>query len=265
MERLDKMLYTLGLARSRNHAQEMIHAGRVLVSGLVISRPSFLVKKEDHEIGLVEDIPTIFKYVGRGAAKIAGAINDFSISVQDLIVADVGASTGGFTDFLLDRGAAKIYAIDVGHGQLAQTLRENLKVINLEGVNVKYPYELQEKVDLAVVDLSYISLKLTLPTVASFLKENGEIVALVKPQFEVGLDAIGKGGIVKDRIIIKQTIKDLVNFCEQQKLAVLDFTKSAIKGKTGNQEYFFYLQKSGSEIIEEAHKKDIINKIESLI
>jgi 23S rRNA (cytidine1920-2'-O)/16S rRNA (cytidine1409-2'-O)-methyltransferase len=258
-ERLDKILHDMGLARSRSHAKELVGGEHVLVDGKVCTKASLMVTKE--QVSLTSEIGDEFKYVGRGAQKISGALKDFNVSVKNLIIADVGASTGGFTDFVLQNGAAKVYAIDVGHDQLAESLRKDPRVVNLEGVNVRHPYELDEKVDLAVVDLSYISLKLTLPTIASFLKESGEIITLVKPQFEAGPDAIGKGGIVKDKSVHETILKELTSFCFEQNLNFVNVTRSSIKGKTGNQEYFFHLRKDKTALTQE----EVLEKVKSLI
>jgi 23S rRNA (cytidine1920-2'-O)/16S rRNA (cytidine1409-2'-O)-methyltransferase len=182
-------------------------------------------------------------YVSRGAHKIEGALKDFKIDPKDLIVADVGASTGGFTEYVLSLGAQKVYAIDVGHDQLAESLKKNSKVINLEGVNIKFPYSLSELVDLVVVDLSFISVRLVLKNIFELVRPGGKIVVLVKPQFEVGRAGLSKNGIVKSEELRLNAINDLKLWCNENKFLVENETSCAIAGKTGNQEHFFYFIK----------------------
>ena len=240
-DRADKILVTLNLATTRSQASLLIKEGVVFHKGIKVKKPSFLVDEEDLEVRK----EVIF--VGRGAHKIEGALKHFSVKPEGMVVADVGACTGGFTDFVLKSGAEKVFAIDVGHDQLASSLIEDPRVINMEGINIRYELDLSEQVDLAVVDLSYISLKLTLDTIFSLVKEDGKIVALVKPQFEVGKENIGKGGIVKDEQAKLASLESLYDWCECKNYGIKDATVSPIKGKTGNTEYFFYFEKGLSE------------------
>lgn len=247
-DRADKILVQLGLTKSRSQAAQLIEDGVVFFRGKMILKPSEKITDADIEIRMNE------LYVGRGAKKIQGAFEQFKIVANNLIVADIGASTGGFSDFVLKQGAKKVYAIDVGHDQLDSSLKENPKVINMEGINIKYPLELPEKVDLAVVDLSYISLKLTLENIFSLVTSNGKVLALVKPQFEVGKEYIGKGGIVKDQQSRYKMLEDLYHWCLNHHLIVSEIGLSPIQGKMGNHEYFFYFdrQKEGACDIQDA-------------
>jgi 23S rRNA (cytidine1920-2'-O)/16S rRNA (cytidine1409-2'-O)-methyltransferase len=236
MERADITLVNLGLAISRSQATLLIKEGVVYWNEVPVKKASQKVTEETLEVR--KDV----HYVGRGAHKIEGALKQFDISVNDLVVADVGASTGGFTDYVLRNGASKVYAIDVGHDQLAAPLREDPRVINLEGKNIRYPLELEEKVDLAVVDLSYISLRLTLESIFLLVKDGGEIVTLFKPQFEAGKERVPRTGIVKDEIR-EIVLEEFCKWCEEQNYKIVDQMVSPIKGKTGNLEYLLYFQK----------------------
>lgn len=237
-DRVDKILVTLSLASTRSQASQLVKEGVVYYKNSKVSKPSLLVETD----GLEVRKETLF--VGRGAHKIEGALKDFKVDPKGLVVADVGASTGGFTDYVLKNGASKVYAIDVGHGQMAASLSKDPRVKNMEGINIRYELELDELVDLAVVDLSYISLKLTLDTIFSLVKPDGKIIALVKPQFEVGKENIGKGGIVKDERAKLDSLNSLYDWCGERGYAICDAITSPITGKTGNVEYFFLFDKS---------------------
>lgn len=232
-KRLDILLFELGWVDSRKKASDLIKEGKVFVDGVVINKPS----KEFFGTEKIE-ITEVLKYVSRAGLKLEGAHKEFNFDIKDKIAVDVGSSTGGFTDFLLQNGAKKVYSIDVGTNQLAEKLKNDDRVISLEKTDirkVKFP----EKVDLAVVDVSFISLELVLPSIVNLLKENGEIIALVKPQFEVGKENIGKGGIVKDekaKILVLEKIK---KFSNDLGLKLKGETISPIKGGDGNEEYFF--------------------------
>jgi 23S rRNA (cytidine1920-2'-O)/16S rRNA (cytidine1409-2'-O)-methyltransferase len=235
--RVDKVLVEMGLAPTRSQALQLILEGVVYYQNQKILKASQNVTSENLEVR--KDI----QFVSRGSHKIAGALKEFNVDPKDYIVADIGASTGGFTDYVLSLGASKVYAIDVGHDQLAQKLREDHRVINLEGVNIKHPYELSEKVDLAVVDVSFISLRLVLKNIFSLVKIGGKIVSLVKPQFEVGRAGLDKNGIVKDVELREQTVRELKEWCIDNGMKVVGESVSSITGKTGNVEYFFYFIK----------------------
>lgn len=235
--RADLALVESGLAPTRSQALQLILEGVVLHHDRVVKKASEKVDPKNLSVS------KIVQFVSRGAHKIEGALKEFKVEVKNKIIADVGASTGGFTDYVLTNGAQKVYAIDVGHDQLAQKLREDQRVINLEGVNIKFPYELPEKVDLAVCDLSFISLKLVLKNIFSLVKNGGEIIALVKPQFEVGRSGLDKNGIVKNDELRVQCVMDLKNWCQENQMNVSGFCDSPIAGKAGNIEYFFYFKK----------------------
>lgn len=230
--RIDGFLVELGHATTRSQAKQLILSGKVLINGSVATKPAQNANNED-KIEVLESQ----QYVGRGAKKIEAAIQHFKIDLKEMIVADIGASTGGFTDYLLQHGAQKVYAIDVGHGQLAQKLIDDPRVINMEGINVKFPIKIAEKVDLCVVDLSYISLRLTLENIAEVLKPQGKILALIKPQFEAGPRVVGKDGVIKDLDVVKRIIEDFRDWCSEKKLKITTIIPSPILGKEGNKEF----------------------------
>lgn len=243
-KRIDQILVERGLVESRSKASALIKEGKVFLNGESSFKPSLKLTEEEIQTLEVNDEDN---FVGRGAKKLLGALEYFNLTVDKMICADVGASTGGFTQVLLSHGANKVYAIDVGHDQLAKSLREDDRVINHEGINIRNGIELEEKVDLVVADLSYISLKLTLEPMLKLLKENGKAVILVKPQFEVGKENVGKGGIVKDLEIVKNTLFELFDYFESLGAYIHSAMKSTITGKTGNQEYLFYVDLSMNE------------------
>ncbi|EQC47274.1 TlyA family RNA methyltransferase [Bacteriovorax sp. Seq25_V] len=234
MERLDKLLVDRGLVDTRSKAQQLIEEGVVLVDGIVVSKASLRTDSED----IVVNKKNI--YVGRGAHKIEGALEDFQVDPAGMIVADVGASTGGFTEFVLEKGASKVFAIDVGHDQLAPKLREDDRVVNMEGTNIRELDSMNGTCDLAVVDLSFISLKLVLENILALLKDSGEAIVLIKPQFEVGKKNLNKQGVCKDQKVIEDTILDLYRWSNTMNYFIKGFSFCHIKGKTGNQEYFFH-------------------------
>jgi len=237
LNRADLVLLETNLAPTRSQAALLILEGVVFWNGKQVKKVSEKVNSEGLEVR------KSMQFVSRGAHKIEGALKEFQVDPKDFIVADVGASTGGFTDFVLNLGAQKVYAIDVGHDQLALKLREDSRVINLEGVNIKNAYELPELVDLAVVDLSFISLRLVLKNIFSLVKNGGNIIALVKPQFEVGKNGLDKNGIVKNEILREECVQSLKIWCEENQMPVIGECLSPIAGKTGNIEYFFYFKK----------------------
>ena len=191
--RIDKYMVDQKMVRTRSQARMLIKQGDVICDGQKVSKPGFLVDETSHIEILQREI-----YVSRGAFKLLKAIEEFQIDFRDKIVADCGASTGGFTQVCLLNGAKKVYAIDVGHDQLDTILRSNLKVINREGVNLKYPIEIEQKVDFCVADLSFISLKQVYLNIDKILKPSGKSIVLIKPQFEAGKERVGKKGIVKE-------------------------------------------------------------------
>ena len=238
-KRADILLVEQNRCRSRAHAKDLIKQGHVSVNGAQVSKAG---EEFDEEIQF--EIKSEKQYVGRGAHKLAAAIEFLQLDVAGKIVADIGASTGGFTEVLLERGATFSYAIDVGHGQLAAKLQTNDSVYNLEGVNIKYQFCLFDEIDLAVVDLSFISLRLVLENIINLLGPSGCCIALFKPQFECGLKALNNQGVVKDLDFIKNELGKFIEFCESKQIFIRSVFPCEIKGKQGNQEFFIYIDKT---------------------
>ena len=238
--RLDNLLLERGIVQSRERAKGLILSGDVRVYGNPVNKAGTLID-ENAEIEITKDIP----YVSRGGLKLEKAIKEFNINVKDKAAIDVGASTGGFTDCLIQYGAKKVYAVDVGYGQLAWKLRNDPRVVVIERKNIRYikPSDIGEPVDIATIDVSFISLKLVLPVVKNLLKENGEIIALIKPQFEVGRGEVGKGGIVREKEKHEKVISEIKSFAIDLGFKVLGITESPIAGQKGNVEFLIYLQK----------------------
>ncbi len=240
-ERLDKLLVQRGMVISRERARALILAGKVIVDDHRVDKAGAQVLL-DADLRLKgEDIP----YVSRGGLKLEKAIQEFNLAIKDKIAIDVGASTGGFSDCLLQHGAQKIYAVDVGYGQLAWTLREDLRVVNLERCNIRHlqPDQLDDIPTLAVIDASFISLTKVLPNTLYLLSDKAEIIALIKPQFEVGKGQVGKGGVVKDREQHNLVVEQICNLAIELNCLVLGVVESPILGPKGNREFLLYLQK----------------------
>ncbi|MBS1252645.1 MAG: 16S/23S rRNA (cytidine-2'-O)-methyltransferase TlyA [Anaerolineales bacterium] len=231
-ERLDVLMVERGLAASRNRAQRLIRAGEVLVDDRVFDKPGMQVS-----VGAGIRVRERLPYVGRGGLKLEAALDTFPIEVSGMMAADVGASTGGFTDCLLQRGAVRVYAIDVGYGQLAWPLRQDERVVVMERTNVRYLDELPDPIDLATVDVSFISLRLVLPKIMGWLTPAGQIVALIKPQFEAGRDDVGKGGIVRDPDVHRRVLYEILSFAGEQGLHLRGLMPSPITGAEGNVEF----------------------------
>jgi 23S rRNA (cytidine1920-2'-O)/16S rRNA (cytidine1409-2'-O)-methyltransferase len=227
------------MAPSRQRAQAMIMAGKVLVNNRPADKAGMLVGHVDR----IELKGGDIRYVSRGGLKLEAALQALELDVADRICIDVGASTGGFTDCLLQHGAARVYAVDVGYGQLAWKLRQDSRVVVIERSNIRYlPADaLDETVDLATIDVSFISLKIVVPAVAAFLKPDGRILALIKPQFEVGKTHVGKGGVVRDENLHTQVIRDLSLFFSQNDMLCEKIVPSPILGPKGNREFFILL------------------------
>lgn len=241
--RLDQILVEKGLAESKSKAHALVLAGNVLVNGRPVGKPGTLVS-DDAEIKIRPAPP----YVSRGGVKLERALDRFGLVVSGLTVIDVGASTGGFTDLLLKRGARRVYAIDVGYGQLDWRLRTDPRVLVMERTNIRYVESLPELADAAVVDVSFISLALVLPVVVRLIRPDGWIVALVKPQFEAGREQVGKGGVVKDPNVHRQVLQKMVEWAHAHELKVLGLIPSPIRGPSGNKEFLLYLSSVGQEI-----------------
>jgi 23S rRNA (cytidine1920-2'-O)/16S rRNA (cytidine1409-2'-O)-methyltransferase len=235
-QRLDVALVERGLVDTRSKAQSLIMARRVLVNGQFVDKAGANVAADD-EVRVAE---LEHPWVGRGGMKLAHAIQQFAIELEGKVCADIGASTGGFTDVMLKHGAAKVYAIDVGYGQLDVSLRNDPRVVNREKVNARYlqPDNFDEPIAFVSVDVSFISLKLILPAVAEFI--DGELVALIKPQFEVGKHEVGKGGIVRDDEKRTAAVESVVEFARSEGFQVKGLIESPIKGAEGNIEYLMY-------------------------
>ncbi|MBN1664910.1 MAG: TlyA family RNA methyltransferase [Deltaproteobacteria bacterium] len=238
--RLDRLLLERGLSPSREQAKALIMAGAVLVADRMIDKAGTLVAQDVDLRIKGEQNP----YVGRGGLKLKGALQAFAVPVRDVIALDVGASTGGFTDCLLQEGAKKVYALDVGYGQLAWKIRSDERVVVIERTNIRYydGKDLQDDLDLATIDASFISLKLVIPAVMGLLKKDAFILALIKPQFEVGKQDIEKNGVVKNPVLHQRVIAEIETFCRGLNLDVLGLCESPILGPAGNKEFFIYLK-----------------------
>ncbi len=234
--RLDVLLTEKGLVESRSKAQALIMAGKVQVDGQVVTKAGAQTSAEAN-IKVESDSP----YVSRGGLKLVAALDAFEIDPGGAICADVGASTGGFTDVLLQRGAKRVYAIDVGYGQLAWKLRQNERVIVMERTNARYLEALPESVNLVTIDVSFISLKLILPVVVKWLNCPAFVVALVKPQFEAGKVQVGKGGVVREQTVHRQVLKNVIAYAHDVGLNVLGLIVSPITGPAGNHEFLIHL------------------------
>jgi 23S rRNA (cytidine1920-2'-O)/16S rRNA (cytidine1409-2'-O)-methyltransferase len=238
-QRLDLMVVEKGLASSRQRARALIMAGKILVNTQRVDKPGTPVPA-DADISLKgEDLA----YVSRGGLKLEGALKTLNLDVRDRICLDVGASTGGFTDCLLQHGARKVFAVDVGYGQLAWKLRQDNRVVSIERTNIRHmdPGLLPSPVDIATIDASFISLKIVVPAVLRFIKPGGIVLALIKPQFEAGKGNVGKGGVVKDPAMHQHIINELKLFFGQQGLSCGPVVPSPVLGPKGNQEYLILL------------------------
>jgi 23S rRNA (cytidine1920-2'-O)/16S rRNA (cytidine1409-2'-O)-methyltransferase len=235
--RIDSLLVEKGLVESRAKAQALIMAGEVRVEGKASIKPGTLIA-EEAVITLLKPPP----FVSRGGIKLDFALDQFRLDVSSKVAADIGASTGGFTDCLLQRGASRVYALDVGYGQLDYRLREDKRVVVMERVNARYPISLPEKVDLATIDLSFISVEKVLPSVAQLLKDDGYLVVLLKPQFEAKRNEVGKGGIVRQPLVHSRVIGRFVAWAVGQGFRVGGLVASPILGAEGNREFFVLLR-----------------------
>lgn len=257
-ERLDALLMNRVLFESRAKAQAAIMAGQVLVNEQKIDKPGTPVPPDVTIRLLGNKLP----YVSRGGLKLEKALQIFPISVQDKVVADIGASTGGFTDCALQNGAAKVYAIDVGYGQLAWKLRNDERVINMERTNVRYleADSLPEQVDAATIDVAFISLDKILPAVHKILKEDGFVIALIKPQFEAGKENVGKKGVVRDARVHEQVINNVIAFAKEEGFGIAGLDFSPIKGPEGNIEYLLHLTLGADDAVSPAFVAELVGK-----
>lgn len=243
-ERLDVLLVQRGLAPSREKAKTMIMEGNVFVAG----------QREDKagssfgDKAKIEIRGNTLKYVSRGGLKLEKAIENFQINLQDKICMDIGASTGGFTDCMLQNDAKKVYAVDVGYGQFAWQLRQDARVVCMEKTNIRYvtPEDIADVLDFASVDVSFISLTKVLGPARELLKDDGELVCLIKPQFEAGREKVGKKGVVRDQKVHLEVVEKVSDFAKELGFAVLHLDFSPIKGPEGNIEYLIHLRKKGN-------------------
>lgn len=245
-KRLDILVTENGLAESREKAKALIMAGQVYVDNQKADKPGDTFSEDAH----VEIRGKGLQYVSRGGLKLEKAMKEFGLTLTDKICMDVGASTGGFTDCMLQNGASKVYSVDVGYGQLAWSLRTDARVVNLERTNARYltREQIPEEIDFFSVDVSFISLSLILPAVRPLLAEHGQAVCLIKPQFEAGRENVGKKGVVRDQSVHREVIEKIRNFSLENGFSVLGLTYSPVKGPEGNIEYLIYLERSDAPI-----------------
>lgn len=256
--RLDIYLTERQIVSTRSRAQTVIKEGHVLVNGKQNIKPSFMISDSD----IVELIDMDHPFVGRGGLKLEAAIQRFKVDVNNQVCADIGASTGGFTDCLLQHGAQHVYAIDAGHGQLDRTLVEDGRVSNLEGINARFITEktLPEKVSIAVADLSFISLTLVLPAIRTIIKENGSMIALIKPQFECGRTALSKKGVVRDKKYHEIAIRNVISASATCGLYPTRIMKSPITGGDGNTEFLLLSTATVNMAISDTDIREAINE-----
>lgn len=243
--RLDQLVFDLGLAESRERAKTTVMSGLVFVNGQRADKPGMQVSPDVN----VEVKGTALPYVSRGGLKLEKALKVFPIDVNGKVCIDCGASTGGFTDALLKNGAAKVYSVDVGYGQLAWSLRNDERVVNMERTNIRYisSEQIPEPLDICVMDLSFISVKLVLPAVCALLKDDAQLVCLIKPQFEAGREEVGKKGVVRDKAVHLSVIESVLSFAPTVGMTVMGLDFSPIKGPEGNREYLCYMKKGVHE------------------
>ena len=255
--RLDQLVFDLGLAESRERAKTTVMSGLVFVNGQRADKPGMQVSPDIK----VEIKGTALPYVSRGGLKLEKALKVFPIDVKDKVCIDCGASTGGFTDVLLKNGAAKVYSVDVGYGQLAWSLRNDERVVNMERTNIRYISSelIPEPLDICVMDLSFISVKLVLPAVCVLLKDNAQLVCLIKPQFEAGREEVGKKGVVRDKAVHLSVIESVLSFAPTVGMTVMGLDFSPIKGPEGNREYLCYMKKG----VQEAGPIDVAAVVEA--
>lgn len=259
-QRLDLLLVSLGLAQTRSKAQAIIMAGEVYVDGQKVDKPGTMLEQEAR----IEVRGDACPYVSRGGLKLEKALRDFDVDVHGFVCSDSGASTGGFTDCLLQQGAAKVFAIDVGYGQLAWKIRNDPRVVTMERTNIRYltPEQLGEALDLSVIDVSFISLRLVLPAISALLKPAGQVLCLIKPQFEAGKDKVGKKGVVRDPKTHEEVLQAFVETAKDLQFYLKNLTFSPVKGPEGNIEFLAHLSKQPCEpyqadisaIVAEAHQ-----------
>ena len=240
-ERLDILLVEKGICESREKAKTNIMAGLIFVDGQRVDKAGEKVKVDADIVFKGEKL----KYVSRGGLKLEKAMNTFGIDLTDKVCMDIGASTGGFTDCMLQNNASKVFAVDVGYGQFAWKLRTDERVVCMEKTNIRYvtPEDIGVALDFASIDVSFISLRTIMPAVKALLADKGEVVALIKPQFEAGRDKVGKKGVVRDKEVHLEVINTIINFLMENEFNILGLSYSPIKGPEGNREYLVYFTK----------------------
>ena len=249
-ERLDVLLVKRNLAASREKAKAVIMAGNVYVDGQKEDKPGTTFKEECK----IEVRGHTLPYVSRGGLKLEKALNHFDLSVEGKVCTDVGSSTGGFTDCMLQNGAVKVYAVDVGYGQFAWKLRQDERVVCMEKTNIRYvkPEDIADRLDFASVDVSFISLTKVLEPARELLNDNGEMVCLIKPQFEAGREKVGKKGVVRDKAVHEEVIHKVIDYAVEIGFHILNLEYSPIKGPEGNIEYLVYIRKEAEGSREES-------------
>lgn len=262
-ERLDILLVEKGICESREKAKTNIMAGLIFVDGQRVDKAGEKVKVDADIVFKGEKL----KYVSRGGLKLEKAMNTFGIDLTDKVCMDIGASTGGFTDCMLQNNASKVFAVDVGYGQFAWKLRTDERVVCMEKTNIRYvtPEDIGIALDFASIDVSFISLRTIMPAVKALLGDKGEVVALIKPQFEAGRDKVGKKGVVRDKEVHLEVINTIVNFLMENELNVLGLSYSPIKGPEGNREYLVYFTKDKEKEgnFELSQIEDVVNESHS--
>lgn len=256
--RLDVAVFEQGYAPSREKAKAIIMAGIVYVNNQKVDKAGFELKEGD----VLEVRGKTLQYVSRGGLKLEKAMQEFPITLEGKICMDVGASTGGFTDCMLQNGAVKVYSVDVGYGQLAWKLRIDERVVNLERTNFRYATreQIPDEIDFASVDVSFISLKHILPNLNTLLAPDGQAVCLIKPQFEAGKEKVGKKGVVRDLNVHLEVVENVINLAVENGFSVMGLQFSPIKGPEGNIEYLIYLNKSANPIVSEnVNAKELVN------
>ena len=258
-QRLDTYLVENNIAPTREKAKALIMSGQIYIDDQKADKAGTIVKDGQK----VELRGKGLKYVSRGGLKLEKAIKEFDISLKDKVCMDIGASTGGFTDCMLQNGAAKVYSVDVGYGQLAWSLRTDERVVNMERTNIRYltREQLDSDIDFASIDVSFISLKLVLPVVSRILTQDGTVAALIKPQFEAGREQVGKKGVVRDKNVHTQVVEQVLSFAKETGLYPQKLSYSPIKGPEGNIEYLVYLAKT--EAAHDISTDDIKNTVEA--
>ena len=237
-KRIDFLIHELNFANSRSHAQALIMAGKVYVNDQKITKPGTLFDPDISSIRVSQSK----KFVSRGGEKLQHALDIFHIDATETIALDIGSSTGGFTDCLLQNGSSKVYAVDVGKNQLDYKLRINPRVVTMEGINARHPFDLDEKVDLITMDVSFISARLLLKSISCHLKNQGSIIWLLKPQFEAKKEEVGKKGLIKNYQTHSLIIGRLTNWLVNNQFTIKNITSSPIKGQTGNKEFLVHLK-----------------------